>query len=703
MPGPEPDDRAAMVRPAAESLPDPRCPGKGKPRHRVIIAHSMLEPLFALIFAHAAQIRDPAVPLDAAGVITAFFGLFLYWFFGWHFTREQVSRHRAQAPGAPYREPIGLRVLNFLFFLGLLWFTPWPALCEVATGGLPFLGTLAVFLPYPVNRLLRAISLYEAERNLPDRVWTRGQFLAYQMRVILVMTAPILILTGARDLLISSKRFEVWRLAYEDLTSVATNLGLLFLVFALSPLIVRHVLGARPLEPGGLRDRLTAYGARTGFKPNEILVWPTGNTVTNAMFVGILPFFRYIVLTDGLIRTHDEDSIEAVYAHEAGHGKRHHTLLYLIMVCGFWLLLSAIETRISSFAMSYPQYADMVAGLALAVTVGSMVAFVFIGLGWLSRRFEAEADLYAVKTLGNPYDLVRSLTRIGERMGIPAHHEGFRHFGIATRASIIESYLQFPEFRASFDRLMRRCRSAILLLFLAGFAWVAYGAPEVIGEGRIRRPLLLAEEYLREGRLEEARSEAEAAARYGADAREKGGLRRAAVLEVHALALLGDILLYQGNVEGALELAGRMAERVSDGDAVGAFNARNLAVLAGVILGKADAAEVRQVLDELQQLSIESNRSPDADSGVYGDLFLALRAAGDGKTPAPGSPGAYRGMARLLDAYERSGSHALTGRLMAAAREDLSRAAFRRMLLSRMPDLPPGIREMAEEGAPPGR
>src|SRR5690606_16666542 len=119
-----------------------------------------------------------------------------------------------------------------------------------ATLRLPLISLLAGFLPYAGANACRSIAAYEAERLLPHRVWTRAEYVVFQLRVLALPAVPILLLHGIQDaiLLIPAVRLVV--LAYETLLMTIGILILIPIVFGLSPLLVRWVLGAKPLEPG---------------------------------------------------------------------------------------------------------------------------------------------------------------------------------------------------------------------------------------------------------------------------------------------------------------------------------------------------------------------------------------------------------------------------------------------------------------------
>jgi len=117
-------------------------------------------------------------------------------------------------------------------------------------------------------------------------------------------------------------------------------IGLMAVALMLMPLLLRVLLGLKPLPPGPLRDRLEATAQRLGFRYSNILVWNTRHLMANALVTGFIPWVRYIVLTDRLIDELTPEEIEAVFGHEVGHIKHHHLVFYLVFFLTSFLLLS---------------------------------------------------------------------------------------------------------------------------------------------------------------------------------------------------------------------------------------------------------------------------------------------------------------------------------------------------------------------------
>ena len=95
---------------------------------------------------------------------------------------------------------------------------------------------------------------------------------------------------------------------------------------------------------------------------------------------------RMIFLTDKIIADFPEGELLAVFFHEAGHVKKHHLQLYLVLFFTLAGLMHLASEHLFLAGLSEP----MIILLQLAVLW-------FVLLGFVSRRFEREADLYGAE------------------------------------------------------------------------------------------------------------------------------------------------------------------------------------------------------------------------------------------------------------------------------------------------------------------
>jgi Zn-dependent protease with chaperone function len=280
-------------------------------------------------------------------------------------------------------------------------FAPWhlrlPGLL-LGTGPV-LLGWLGLaWASYPVERAQREGALLDrlnAGLNVHAPPGLRDA-LAMQFRTqVLFLLAPILATLAVRD--VAAFAFAM---AGSRITEGAE--GILFLaslavVFVASPELLVRVLRARPLPPSPLRDRLEVMAHRLGLRYRDILVWHTSYGIGNAAVMGLVPRFRYVLLTDLLIETLDDRQIEAVFAHEAGHVRHRHLMWYVVFFAIFLLSMAGPAELV------WREFDRLnVASRLLPSDLVVFVAFsgVFLAMfGMLSRLFERQADLYAARSV----------------------------------------------------------------------------------------------------------------------------------------------------------------------------------------------------------------------------------------------------------------------------------------------------------------
>jgi hypothetical protein len=272
-------------------------------------------------------------------------------------------------------------------------------------------------------------------------------------------------------------------------------------VMAVVPMLAMRVLGARPMEPGPLRERLDAYAARVGLRYRNLYVWPTDGSVVNAAVLGVGARLRCVVFTDSLLQRLEPDEVEAVFAHEAGHALHHHLPLFFLFSVGSILAMAATP---SLLPLSWEvALASSEAAQALLFLAGLGLYFGLI-FGFVSRRLEQQADLHGLLTVGLPEDMdpaavlarpethplmvrvaagtdspgshpfVRSLESIASSMGGVREITGWRHFSIADRVEFLTAYATDPAVRERY-RVRMRLLLRVGVVFLLFFAVAAAG------------------------------------------------------------------------------------------------------------------------------------------------------------------------------------------------------------------------------------
>ncbi|MDX1464008.1 MAG: M48 family metallopeptidase, partial [Marinirhabdus sp.] len=172
-----------------------------------------------------------------------------------------------------------------------------------------------------------------------------------------------------------------------------------------------------PLEAGSLRDKIDAYAAAVNFNISKIFVIDGSkrSTKANAYFSGFGREKR-ITLYDTLLNNLEEEEVVAVLAHEVGHYKKQHIIFNLItsiLLTGFtfWLLSFFINSDVLSAALGVSTPSFHIGLVAFGLLYSPISELTGLGMNYLSRKFEYQADAYAKQT----YDaapLISALKRL---------------------------------------------------------------------------------------------------------------------------------------------------------------------------------------------------------------------------------------------------------------------------------------------------
>jgi len=124
------------------------------------------------------------------------------------------------------------------------------------------------------------------------------------------------------------------------------------------------------------------------------------------MVMGLFPRVRYIFLSDLLLETMKDEEIEAVFAHEIGHIKHRHMWWYVLFMLLIMLFvmgpIAYLLNHVPGLSLDGPMRPDIRSIVTARVEqISEFLAFgtFIIMFGFLSRRFERQADVYAARTM----------------------------------------------------------------------------------------------------------------------------------------------------------------------------------------------------------------------------------------------------------------------------------------------------------------
>jgi len=329
---------------------------------------------------------------------------------------------------------------------------------------------LLCLLPYLVSTVLLYIPQFLTEKELgigrPRSLYAYCSF--YFRTTVLLFLVPWCILGAAYDLMDGPLIPEfLHEDGSRDYTTLALGSALIIAVFTIAPLFLKVIWVTRPMPDGPLRRRLEEFAGRVGFTYRNILVWDTqGTGLVNAAVAGLFGFCRYVFITDTLLERMSEDEVVAVFGHEVGHARLSHMPFFLTFLVAFSMFLLALSGPVASalFACGLP--GTMIHVLIPVIMIGGYWGLLF---GFISRRFERQADLYGAGWT-SVEAFTSALEKLAELNGVPRQMPSWRHFSIARRVDFLDKTREDP---AAVRRLEANLRFALGTFLVIASASVA--------------------------------------------------------------------------------------------------------------------------------------------------------------------------------------------------------------------------------------
>lgn len=475
--------------------------------------------------------------------------------------RELLLRHAAQLR-------LGAEVMGLVLFAVVCAVFGWTDYVRNTLGVPEYLSLLPVIAPWLLMQAGGWLCQYLVERRVRGGSWKLLAYVQFQVGAVLALLVPVALVSAAFWAIRQYSTVAADLMDSFQILSMVAQLLVALPLMLFAPLLVRLAVRAQPLPDGPLRRRMVTLARDVGAGVNQILVWRTGGTTfVNAFAIGILPPFKYVFVTDALLKTMHEDEVVAVFAHELGHVKHRHLLWLLGLVLSFLLLLLAGMYLMQQIPEEGPYQV-----LLTAVLVGYGI---FMG-GYISRRFERQADNFAARHT-HPELIGSVLLRLGATSRRALKRASWRYFSLEQRVRDIIQATAYPEVRRRHMSELRRALSVAGLVTLLAAAVLAMP---------IRDDAVTGMALFSVNRFDRARVDAGAA--------KTAGLRDSALARADAMAALGE-----DHVQSADWLRA-IVEGLDSGDCsrleAMILHARQRAE------GSADADERRAWDTELQQL-----------------------------------------------------------------------------------------------------
>ncbi len=343
---------------------------------------------------------------------------------------------------------------------------------------------------YPIESRLRdAVLMRRLDEGRPVHAMpSRWSYVLVQARLhLLLLLVPLLVILGLSEIIERLANRLIDESSRQWISDVASA-GAALCVFIIAPLMARVILHVESLPAGEVRSELMQVCRTHRVKVRDILLWKTGGTMINAAVMGLVSPLRYVLITDALLETMQREQVLAVMAHEIGHVRRRHVpwmlgaLMAIVLLCGMLVFLPLQYVTTSS--------AQAASAVELGATAAIFVLAAFV-FGWVSRRFERQADAFAAQHLsgltahrGQKTDgqvigersvtAVQSALELVARLNaIDPQRPSWRHGSIRWRQQNLQRLVGRPLRNLAIDRVVAQIKLATLLVLLAMIGYEA--------------------------------------------------------------------------------------------------------------------------------------------------------------------------------------------------------------------------------------
>lgn len=307
-----------------------------------------------------------------------------------------------------------LAITLFLFYLGTIWFFAHPAYTLI----------------FRTNISRRAFIISNFKLNMP-------------------ILFPWLLLSFVYDMISISPWSGLKSFLGKPEGQITFFAVFLSLLMIFMPRLIQYWWGCKPLEPSDRVRELKAFFEEKRFKYRDLLRWPIfeGRMMT-AGIMGIIPRYRYILVTDALMEILSVEELKAVMAHEVGHARYRHLLFYIFFFLGYMVLAFGFFDISFYFFATQPFFMKMLGSgefhetnmfyllLSIPILISMFIYFRYV-MGFFMRNFERQADLHSATIMGTPEPTIRSLEKIALLSGKSRDLPSWHHFSIKERVEYL--------------------------------------------------------------------------------------------------------------------------------------------------------------------------------------------------------------------------------------------------------------------------
>ncbi len=388
---------------------------------------------------------------------------------------------------------IAMLICYFVILVVLNWYNfAW------RVAGVFFVHVVVKLAPFFALLLVSWSVFHLLEKAFGYKKWTLRQYISFQGRQAAVIIVALLTFSFAMEAISGFRNVEMFLVLYPEVMLISF-VPIMALVYTLIPLLARFMWKVKSFPDGPLRRRLEQVCRRNNVKVRDILLWNTGGgSIVNAAALGLFPRLRYVILTDGLVQNLSPDEVEAVFGHELGHAHHGHIAYY----AAFLMTISFLSMYLLEPFQTSSEPLNII--IQFAVTFGLFIGIVF---GFISRRFERQADLYGCRVAGDARVFISALEKVAALSGNVRAMPSWMHSSIAKRVGFLAAAMQKPSVASAFQQRVQLLCAAIVALGLGSLLFSFLRLATVPRDERINAQISQYEQMLSQTTDEDRRLE----------------------------------------------------------------------------------------------------------------------------------------------------------------------------------------------------
>ena len=431
------------------------------------------------------------LPLSIGEALSAFVALTVLFAFYIHIGFKKINK-QIQSESSAYLDHQFTQLSTRCSILSLallaidIWWLHLPAFLSKINwlSQIPTLNSL-VFLLLFIGYLTIIWTLsFEAHKNIYRTDISHREYVYSNIAFSVPILIPWVLLFGITDI-IQLLPFGILKQIFNDpIGQIAYFLVFLVIAAIFAPLLIQRIWRCRSMEAGPERNRIESLCQQAGVRYADIVYWPIfGGRMLTAGVMGLVSRFRYILVTDALMKMLQPEEVDQVIAHEIGHVKHKHLLLYLLFFIGFMVIAYA-AWPVSVLLLFYDgpimklikltgvDPFDLHSIVNTVIMVVSIIVYFRLIFGFFMRNFERQADVFVFELFSTARPLISTFDKIVLSSGQPATKPNWHHFSIQQRIDYLWRCEQSPIWITRHNNKVKRS----IMIYVAVFITLAIGS-----------------------------------------------------------------------------------------------------------------------------------------------------------------------------------------------------------------------------------